>query len=169
MIRRIVLSRSYQMSSQADPAAMEADPKIMLWHHRSPKRLEGEAIRDSLLALSGRLDSKQFGAPVPIHLTSFMDGRGRPGTSGPLDGWSSFDLHFCASELLVTIHVNLRLAGTIQFNGASQCIQCAGSVAHFDERSLCGRTGKAMADRALESRFQYRSKHRLDVSICVRA
>ncbi len=86
MIRRIVLSRSYQMSSQADPAAMEADPKNMLWHHRSPKRLEGEAIRDSLLALSGRLDSKQFGAPVPIHLTSFMDGRGRPGTSGPLDG-----------------------------------------------------------------------------------
>ncbi len=86
MIRRIVLSRSYQMSSQSDPAAMEADPKNMLWHHRSPKRLEGEAIRDSLLALSGRLDSKQFGAPVPIHLTSFMDGRGRPGTSGPLDG-----------------------------------------------------------------------------------
>jgi hypothetical protein len=65
---------------------MEADPKNMLWHHRPPKRLEGEAIRDSLLALSGRLDPKPFGAPVPIHLTAFMDGRGRPGTSGPLDG-----------------------------------------------------------------------------------
>lgn len=86
MIRRIVLSRTYQMSSQSDPAAMEADPKNMLWHHRPPKRLEGEAIRDSLLALSGRLDPKPFGAPVPIHLTAFMDGRGRPGTSGPLDG-----------------------------------------------------------------------------------
>ena len=86
MIRRIVSSRTYQMSSQFDPAAMEADPKNMLWHHRSPKRLEGEAIRDSLLALSGRLDPKLFGAPVPIHLTSFMDGRGRPNKSGPLDG-----------------------------------------------------------------------------------
>lgn len=86
MIRRIVLSRTYQMSSQANPAAMEADLKNMLWHHRPPKRLEGEAIRDSLLALSGRLDPKPFGAPVPIHLTAFMDGRGRPGTSGPLDG-----------------------------------------------------------------------------------
>lgn len=86
MIRRIVLSRSYQMSSQADPEAVEADPKNMLWHHRAPKRLEGEAIRDSLLALSGRLEPKQFGAPVPIHLTAFMDGRGRPGSSGPLDG-----------------------------------------------------------------------------------
>jgi hypothetical protein len=86
MIRRIVLSRTYQMSSRADAAAMEADPKNMLWHYRPPKRLEGEAIRDSLLALSGRLDPKPFGAPVPIHLTSFMDGRGRPGTNGPLDG-----------------------------------------------------------------------------------
>ena len=86
MIRRVVLSRTYQMSSHADAAAMEADPKNMLWHYRPPKRLEGEAIRDALLALSGRLDAKPFGAPVPIHLTPFMDGRGRPGTNGPLDG-----------------------------------------------------------------------------------
>ncbi len=86
IIRRIVLSRTYQMSSHADAAAMEADPKNMLWHYRPPKRLEGEAIRDSLLALSGRLDPKLFGAPVPIHLTPFMDGRGRPRTNGPLDG-----------------------------------------------------------------------------------
>jgi Protein of unknown function (DUF1553)/Protein of unknown function (DUF1549)/Planctomycete cytochrome C len=86
MIRRIVLSSTYQMSSQATPAAVEADPKNMLWHHRPPKRLEGEAIRDSLLALSGRLDPQPFGPSVPVHLTGFMDGRGRPGKSGPLDG-----------------------------------------------------------------------------------
>jgi hypothetical protein len=27
-----------------------------------------------------------FGPSVPVHLTSFMEGRGRPGRSGPLDG-----------------------------------------------------------------------------------
>ncbi len=86
MIRTIVLSRTYQMSSHADPAAIASDPKNLLWHHRPPKRLEGEAIRDALLALSGRLDKTLFGPPVPIHLTAFMDGRGRPGKSGPLDG-----------------------------------------------------------------------------------
>lgn len=85
-IRRIVLSRSYQMSSLADPEAMAKDPKNLLWHHRQPKRLEGEAIRDTLLAISGRFAPKMYGPPVPIHLTSFMDGRGRPGASGPLDG-----------------------------------------------------------------------------------
>jgi Protein of unknown function (DUF1553)/Protein of unknown function (DUF1549)/Planctomycete cytochrome C len=85
-IRRIALSRTYQMSSHSLSTAIEADPKNLLWHHRPPKRLEGEAIRDTLLSLSGRIDPKQFGEPVPIHLTSFMDGRGRPKKSGPLDG-----------------------------------------------------------------------------------
>jgi hypothetical protein len=86
MIRTIALSRTYQMSSHADPTAVAADPKNLLWHHRPPNRLEGEVIRDSLLSLSGRLDETQFGEPIPIHLTAFMDGRGRPGKSGPLDG-----------------------------------------------------------------------------------
>lgn len=86
MIRYIVLSRTYQMSSHADIVAMTADPKNLLWHYRPPKRLEGEAIRDALLSLASRLDVTQFGEPVPIHLTPFMDGRGRPGKSGPLDG-----------------------------------------------------------------------------------
>jgi hypothetical protein len=86
MIKYIVLSRSYQMSSHAHSGAMKVDPKNMLWHHRPPRRLQGEAIRDSLLALSGRLDRTAFGPPVPIHLTAFMDGRGRPKNSGPPDG-----------------------------------------------------------------------------------
>ncbi len=85
-IKYVVLSRTYQMSSHPGEKAKEADPKNLLWHHRPPRRLQGEVIRDSLLALSGRLDRSPFGAPVPIHLTSFMDGRGRPGKSGPLDG-----------------------------------------------------------------------------------
>jgi hypothetical protein len=49
------------------------------------RRLEGEAIRDAILVVSGALDPTLFGPPIPIHLTEFMDGRGRPGTSGPLD------------------------------------------------------------------------------------
>ena len=86
MIRYVILSRTYQMSSYADAEAVELDPKNLFWHHRPPKRLEGEVIRDTLLAISGRLDATQFGEPVPIHLTSFMGGRGRPKHSGPLEG-----------------------------------------------------------------------------------
>ena len=50
------------------------------------RRLEAEAIRDALLAVSGRLDRTIAGPSVPPHLSPFMDGRGRPSTSGPLDG-----------------------------------------------------------------------------------
>ena len=50
------------------------------------RRLEAEAIRDALLAVSGRLEPAMYGPSVPVHLTSFMEGRGRPGHSGPLDG-----------------------------------------------------------------------------------
>ncbi len=50
------------------------------------KRLEGEVIRDSLLALSGRYDDRLYGTSVPIALTAFHDGRGKPGVSGPIDG-----------------------------------------------------------------------------------
>ncbi|QDT66796.1 Planctomycete cytochrome C [Calycomorphotria hydatis] len=86
VIKYIVLSKTYQMSSQADPVALVTDPENLLWHYRPPKRLEGEVIRDSLLAISGELDPQLYGPPVPIHLTAFMDGRGRPGKSGPLNG-----------------------------------------------------------------------------------
>lgn len=85
LIRELVLSRTWQMDSAVNPDVAESDPQNS-WFHRMPiRRLEGEAIRDSLLTLSGRLDRKVYGAPVPVHLTPFMQGRGRPG-SGPLDG-----------------------------------------------------------------------------------
>jgi hypothetical protein len=72
-------------SAPSDKKAEEADPENILLHRANVKRLQGEAIRDSVLAVSGRLNSKMGGPPVPVHLTPFMDGRGRP-ASGPLDG-----------------------------------------------------------------------------------
>jgi hypothetical protein len=85
LIRRLVLSSTYRMASKPDPAAEAVDPANLLLHHFRLKRLEGEAIRDAMLAVSGRLDPTVGGPPVPIYLTPFLDGRGRPAT-GPLDG-----------------------------------------------------------------------------------
>ena len=36
--------------------------------------------------ISGELNDEMYGPSIPIHLTAFMSGRGRPGKSGPLDG-----------------------------------------------------------------------------------
>jgi hypothetical protein len=86
LIRAIMLSRTYQMASRADSQSDEIDPTNALVHRQNLRRLEGESIRDSMLALSGRLDLSMFGPPARTHLTPFMFGRGRPNRSGPLDG-----------------------------------------------------------------------------------
>jgi cytochrome c553 len=87
LIRQIMLTRTYQMASQpANKQSNEKDPANVWLSRANVRRLEGEAIRDALLAVSGRLDTTMHGEPVPIHLTPFMEGRGKPGKSGPLDG-----------------------------------------------------------------------------------
>lgn len=85
-IKSIVMSSTYQMSSKPhDAKAEEMDPGNLLLHRARIRRLQSEPIRDSILAISGRLDRKLYGKPVGVYLTSFMEGRGRP-RSGPLDG-----------------------------------------------------------------------------------
>lgn len=49
------------------------------------RRLEAEAIRDSILAVSGRLDRTLYGNSIAPVITAYQDGRGKPAT-GPLDG-----------------------------------------------------------------------------------
>ena len=55
LVRRIVLSRSYRLSSIAPAGHREADPaNRLIWRH-SPRRLDAEEIRDAMLASSGGL------------------------------------------------------------------------------------------------------------------
>jgi hypothetical protein len=87
LIRHIMLSDTYRQESGVTSQESEAvDPANLLFHRQNLKRLEGEAIRDAILAISGRLDRAEHGPSVPIYLTPFMQGRGRPKESGPLDG-----------------------------------------------------------------------------------
>jgi cytochrome c553 len=85
LLRSLVLSRAYQMASHPEEKADQADPQNLLLQRASVRRLEGEAIRDAFLMVSGRLEERMYGPSIPIHLTAFQDGRGRP-PSGPLDG-----------------------------------------------------------------------------------
>ncbi len=89
MHRLMMLSTAYRQSSRATPdqtaKAVIADPQNKLLHRQNVKRLEAEAIRDSILGVSGRLDPKMEGPGVLPHLTDHQVGRGRP-ASGPLDG-----------------------------------------------------------------------------------
>jgi hypothetical protein len=56
LIRKVMLSKTYCMSSQGTPQAIEADPENDLFSRQNRRRLEVEAIRDAMLVASTRLD-----------------------------------------------------------------------------------------------------------------
>lgn len=93
MHRLMVLSRTYRMSSRPVAEAEPKDPENQWLHRMNVRRLEAEAIRDTLLAVSGQLDPRLFGPSVAPYLTPFMEGRGRPAVSGPLDGQARRSLY----------------------------------------------------------------------------
>lgn len=67
LIREIVLSHAYQVAStQDDPKALEVDPDNKLLWHSNRRRLEAEAIRDTMLQASGRLDPARSGPSLPL-------------------------------------------------------------------------------------------------------
>ncbi|MFM7320221.1 MAG: PSD1 and planctomycete cytochrome C domain-containing protein [Armatimonadota bacterium] len=84
--RLITTSTAYRQSSTTVSSKAETvDPTNKLWWKRSVRRMEAEAIRDSVLAVAGALDPRLGGPSIPTYLEENVDGRGRPG-QGPLDG-----------------------------------------------------------------------------------
>lgn len=65
LVRTLVLTRTYQLSSETTPEHLAADPaNRWLWRH-SPRRLSAEEIRDSMLWVAGRLEpARPAGSPA---------------------------------------------------------------------------------------------------------
>ncbi len=81
--RLIVTSSAYRMSSQGNPAALARDPANDLFWRFDMRRLSAEEIRDSIHALSGRLNSKMYGPSVfPDISAEVLAGQSVPGA-----GW----------------------------------------------------------------------------------
>ena len=84
LVTLLVTSATWRQRSQASPEALAVDPENRLWHHLPMRRLEAEAIRDSMLAVSGRLDAALYGPPIDPYRTA-TDASKRL-FRGPLDG-----------------------------------------------------------------------------------
>lgn len=65
MIRTVMLSSAYQMSCEFDERAYSTDPENRLLWRMNRRRLDAEALRDGILAVSGRLDLSTGGAVFP--------------------------------------------------------------------------------------------------------
>jgi mono/diheme cytochrome c family protein len=81
--RLIMLSSAYQMASSGNDAALAKDPQNDLLWRFDMRRLEAEEVRDSILAVNGRLNVTMHGPGVfPKIPAAVLAGQSRPG-----DGW----------------------------------------------------------------------------------
>ena len=68
LVRELVLSRTFRMSSPPGRGAQETDPENRLLWRMNRQRLSGEEIRDAMLAISGRLDEGRGGPSLALEL-----------------------------------------------------------------------------------------------------
>jgi mono/diheme cytochrome c family protein len=73
--RLILLSNTYQQSSSGDPRLLEMDPDNRLLARMNRRRLDFEAMRDSLLSVAGRLDTTMGGRAVELTTQPFSTRR----------------------------------------------------------------------------------------------
>lgn len=92
--RQILLSTAYRQSSARSPEQRSTDPDNDLLGGFRLQRLEAEVLRDSILALTGRINRKPFGPPIPVmadRVGQWVIGKenlnaGRPGPVIPMKG-----------------------------------------------------------------------------------
>lgn len=84
LIRALVLTRAFQSDGSPSDSAQLHDPQNHTFSHYWSRGAEAEVVRDSLLAVSGRLNPQMFGPSVHPYRVS-ADNEKRL-FAGPLDG-----------------------------------------------------------------------------------
>ena len=93
MLRLLVTSEAYRRAAEPSEEAAEKDPSNALLQHMPIRRLEAEAIRDAMLAVSGQLDPTMYGDSIKtyyVQLATLDDPNSAQAKGdkdrGPLDG-----------------------------------------------------------------------------------
>ena len=84
LIREIMLSRTYRLASEFNRANHAVDPDNKLLWRANRNRLEVEAIRDSILLISGKLDVTR---PVESPITEWAGAAKKPRQQGRIQAW----------------------------------------------------------------------------------
>jgi len=155
LIRAIVLSHTYRESSVSEPARLEKDGANELFWRMNPKRLELEAVRDSLLFAGGRLS---FDRPEGIQVAG-NGGKGLKARTRPLLG----EMASCRTvylpvlrDLLPEIYKTFDFPEPTQIQGQREITTVPGQALFFLNSGLA--TGAAadtaarlLADRTLRT------------------
>jgi hypothetical protein len=117
----IMMSNAYQMASTGNAAALAKDPQNDLFWRFDMRRLTAEEFRDSLLAVTGKLNLKMGGPGIyPQIPATILAGQSRPG-----EGWEKSSPEE-ASRRSVYIHVKRSLVVPIisAFDGPDTDFSC---------------------------------------------
>jgi len=119
MHKMILLSATYRQSSKASLAALAGDPENRLYSRFPRLRLEGEVIRDSLLAISGRLNQEMEGPGVypPISEHVFKGAKGWQASLDPED--------HARRSIYIFARRNLRFPFLEVFDAPDNNVSCA--------------------------------------------
>ena len=90
LIRKLVLSHAYRMGSMHDSQASTVDPENRLLWRMNRRRLDAESLRDSLLAVSGKLFACAGGPGLPLEYPENSGGLGKGGVNPPHFRLSTF-------------------------------------------------------------------------------
>ena len=160
--RLILLSTAYCQSSRATAEqaerAVTADPLNQLLHRQNVQRLEAEAIRDAMLAVSGRLDRTMEGPSVLPHLTEYQVGRGKPASRSAGWQWPPQHLPRGAAELSEPDVHRVRLSDAVHHHWPADSLQCAGAGIGDAEQSLRVAAGRTVGEGL--DRFPERDRRR---------
>ena len=72
--KRMLLSSTYQMSTQGNPQALAVDPENFKWWRFPRQRMEAEVLRDTLLRTSDRLDLTMGGSLMTLKDRTYVTG-----------------------------------------------------------------------------------------------
>lgn len=95
LIREIIESRTWQQSSAAPQKSLISDPENRYFARQNRRRLTAEQIRDSILRISGELDTALYGPSVDCYIPSYATANKTTTVpaSGPLDGFGRRSLY----------------------------------------------------------------------------
>jgi Protein of unknown function (DUF1553) len=155
MHRFIVTSATYRQASVADAAMAAADADNLLFGRQNRRRLDGEAIRDALLAVSGALNPAMRGPSVFPELPSELSKLSSKGTVWPVSARAA-DRN--RRSLYVFIRRNLRYPFFEVFDRPDTNASCprrpvttiAPQALSLLNSSLAAESARALAARAAE-------------------
>lgn len=151
MIRTIMLSRTYRLSSIAQPEAMKIDAGNQTYWRMNQRRLELEAVRDAMLAVSGKLTLQR---PKGIQVVG-TGGKGRWGsTRSLLDIHSPYRTVYLPvlRELLPEMYSTFDFPNPTQVIGKREVTTVAPQALFLMNSDFAVRVSRDTAQRALDQK-----------------